>query len=445
MLEDFISYLQTLDPDYPNKKILLAVSGGIDSMVLMNLSKRAKLNFAVAHCNFKLRAKDSDKDESLVISEAIKSEAPMFLIQFETKKILKEQSSQSTQMLARNLRYKWFNDLCHLHEYDYIVTAHHLNDSIETFIYNFSQGTGIKGLTGIPSLNENILRPLGLFNKEEIKEYASLNKIAFREDASNAKNDYKRNQIRNKILPLLLELNPSFIKNAGKSLHNLKEARIIYENRIDNLKAKLIKNQGDQNIINVLELKKEKAPTTLLFEFLSPYGFSFDTVESIIQIGNNGSGQYFYSTNYQLLFDRSNLIIQKKDHSKIDSQSFKVTDSLVEFNKNQYKINVEVRTSDFVIEKDKSVACLDLDSLKPTLEIRTWLPGDRFQPIGMKGQHQKLQDFFSNEGLSRIEKDLVPIFLSDDEICWVAGYRIDERFKVTEKTKNVLIIRPAVI
>ena len=441
MLERFSTYLQNIIPDYKTAKLLVAVSGGLDSMVLMHLVKQVSSNIGVAHCNYQLRGIESEKDEALVIAQAIQLAIPLYGIQFDTEKRLKNNPAQSLQMLARTLRYDWFDKICELHGYQYVLTAHHSNDSIETALYNFSQGTGIRGLTGIPEVNGKIIRPLLNFTKQELYSFAEEQNICFREDASNTKNKYKRNQIRNTIIPKFMGLNPNFEKNAAKSIKHLKEARIIYEQAIKLVRSKFQSQREGKTIIDLIGLKEEKASSTLLFELLSPFGFTVDNVESILKVNGKGSGQLFESSRYTMLFDREELVIKTKQTPSNSNIHFSIDQNETDFNTFHFTLETKTKTSDFKLDKQTHIAYLDRQKLARNLEIRTWKPGDKFQPFGMNGKHQKLQDFFINAGLSRFEKDEAPIFLSDHQICWVAGHRIDERFKVTDQTKEVLIIK----
>jgi len=438
MLDKFKAYIFKLDPKYRDKKFLLAVSGGVDSMLLLELFYQSKLDFAIAHCNYKLRKAASEEDERFVLQKGIQKGITVYIKQFNTKEIILENNARSLQMVARDLRYKWFYDLESLHKFDYITTAHHLNDSIETFIYNFSQGTGIKGLSGIPIQNGKIIRPLSNFSKSEILNFAMEINLPYREDDSNAKNDYKRNQIRNKVIPAIEDMNPKFISNAGKSIKYLKEARLIYEEAIRTARENIVSVKNGYIYIDVAGLRNHITPSTLLFEILNAYGFSYDSVESIMKIGAKGTGQQFFSDQYQMLFDRSQLMITTSVKPIQETVIFSPRDEVVTFDGVDFELALIKVSADFELKKDKHIAYLDLDTLIGTMAIRTWREGDKFQPLGMNGKHQKLQDFFINSGINRIEKERIPIFTINEKICWVSCHRIDERFKVTHATKTIL-------
>jgi len=418
-----------------NNTILLAVSGGIDSVVLCDLLYKHKIRFAIAHCNFKLRNKESDEDAVFAEQLAEKYNVPFHSISFPTKQISRK-NKESMQVTARNLRYEWFEKIRKEFKYDFIATAHHQNDSIETFFINLLRGSGIKGLKGISGKNGKIIRPLLFATKEQIIDYAKKNKLKHREDSSNLSDKYLRNKIRLKLIPLLKKTSPSFQEIIIRDLNYLTEVEKIYNIAVDSQRKKIIAKKENDYFISIKKLRKLESPKTYLYEFLKPFGFNSSTSNKIFLHLNGESGKLFFSANYELLIDREYLII-KESNKKIKektkpitfkSKQLRLKDLILKFDVSTYKPN---------FPKTKNIAAIDFDKLKFPLSVRKWQEGDFFHPIGMKGNKKKLSDFFIDNKFSVFDKENCWILTSNNQIVWIVGHRLDERYKVTEKTRKI--------
>ena len=303
-------------------------------------------------------------------------------------------------MLARNLRYNWFQKLSADHAYHHLVTAHHQNDSIETHLYNLFNKTGIKGLTGIPLTNGKIIRPLLTFSKAELEKYAEEHQLNYRIDESNQENKYARNKIRNRLLPIMEEINPKASQNIAESISNLKEVRSIYEYGIQQILDKIVETKADHTSLNLKAIKDYPSPKTILHEFLTPYRFSHTVAENIMA-STTIDGQIFESPVAQLTLHKSQLLL----YSKKDLMNIKQVDhskNIWTFNENQFKLEILDWAGNLSIEKDEKFAYIDHDKINHQLYLKLWSDGDRFQPFGLNGQHQKVQDFLSNKGINRI-------------------------------------------
>ena len=414
--------------------LLAAVSGGADSVVMLHLLAQCRLKVAVAHCNFQLRGADADGDEEFVRQLAARYEMPFFSIRFDTL-AYSEQHHLSVEMAARELRYNWFAELAAEHHFDRILTAHHLNDNIETLLLNLSRGTGINGLCGIAAINGNIARPLLFATREQIEEYARLNKLTFRTDCTNLTDDYQRNIIRHQIVPVMKQINPSFEERMSKNFKHIRQAANIYNWYVDNAKAEMLETDGNGCKIDGEKLMNQPFAETVLFESIKPYGFNGAQVEDIIKNLGQKSGCIFSSGSHKLLVDRSQIIIEPSEQTEFEPI---VIDSPQNIDSIGLKMNV-VPIADFVLDKRPNVACLDIDKLQFPLTIRRWQHGDFFYPIGMS-KAQKLSDFFVNNKVNVFDKERVMVLTSGERIAWVIGYRPDNRFKISNETQRVLVV-----
>ena len=428
----------------PAEKVLLTVSGGIDSILMCELFHKAGLKFGIAHCNFQLRAEESEADETFVKTLAKKYNVSMHSIKFNTAVYAKE-NKLSIQVAARQLRYQWFEGIKEHYGYNYIATAHHQDDSIETFFINLIRGTGISGLHGILPKKGNIIRPMLFTTKNEIELYVKKNKLKFREDSSNASDKYQRNKIRNQLIPLLKELNPAIRQTIADDIKRLGDTEKIYRKEISAKRAEIVKEDKHSIRISIKELKKLNPLTPYLFEFLYPLGFNSATVDEIISCLDGLSGKHFFSATHRLIKDREYLIIEQGTGDPESKKEKKEKFFFVK--KNQKKITtpgleIHFSTADpesHKLNTDNKFANLDYDKLEFPLEIRKWQKGDQFYPLGMKGK-KKLSDFFIDKKLSIAEKENVWLLTSTGKIVWVTGHRIDERFKITKKTKKIYIV-----
>ena len=415
------------------KKIILATSGGIDSMVLVDLFRKNKLIFAVAHCNFNLRGNESDEDQKFVEQYCLKNNIPFFTTRFNTQKFA-EDYKLSIQVAARKLRYDYFYELIEKHNFDFVATAHHLDDTIETFIINLSRGTGINGLTGIPLQNDKIIRPLLNFSRKEIEDYAHKNKIEWREDSSNKSDYYLRNKIRHHLTPILTELNPSFQNSFQQTIQNLKQIQSLADDASKIVYKKVVEDEADFKKINIKELKLLPNYPAYLYQWLQPLGFkAWDDIYNLVHAE---TGKQIFSENYQLLKNRDFLIIAPLKNDK--QETFIIERNTAEVNFHIKLLFCKITTPFFCTNKTIFVSD---EKLSYPLKLRKWKQGDVFYPLGMDGKSKKVSKFFKDEKLSRIEKENTWLLCTNnDEIIWIIGKRADERFKTDHKTKNILQI-----
>ncbi len=433
MLSKFQNQINENLPFLKGKKLLLAVSGGIDSMVLMRLCIEMKMDISVAHCNFTLRGDESDTDEDFVKSQTDKLQIPIFIKKFDTKKIAEKEKS-SIQVVARNLRYEWFNTLLINNDYDYMLTAHHLDDSLETFLINFTRGSGLNGLTGIPQQNVSIVRPLLPFSRTEIEIFAKENKVEWREDSSNASDKYLRNKLRHDVIPMLKELNPSLLYSFENTISNLQQAQSLVDDATRIVYRKVVTDTNFQKRINLTELIQLPNYNAYLYQWLEPLGFS--DWESINDLATAQSGKQIHSQNHTLLKDRNFLIVFAKQESE------KTTLFLIEKEQKEVKFPLKVKfcNVDDISNQATNTIFVDEDKLQFPLVIRKWQEGDWFYPHGLNGK-KKLSKFFKDEKYSLLDKSEAWLLCSNNQIVWIIGDRQDDRFKVTETTTKILKIK----
>ena len=418
--------------------ILLAVSGGIDSIVMCELFRQSSIPFAIAHCNFQLRAAESDEDEAFVEALAEKYKVAFHTVSFETKTFAKK-NNLSIQMAARDLRYEWFEQVRKQFHYTAIATAHHGDDSLETFFINIMRGTGISGMHGILPKQGKVIRPMLFTDKENIKAFAKKHKLGFREDSSNTSDKYLRNNIRNTIIPALKKLNPAIEKSIAKDMENLRNAELIYKEAIGRKRKKLVQKTKEGFSISIEKLRKLQPAKTYLYEFLKPFNFNSASIDEIIHSPDNASGKQFFSDTHRLVKDRDLLLIQEKKETEEEGISIPMATKTTALNTGKLKFKTLANNKAFKLKTASNTASLDLDTLDFPLQIRKWQKGDTFRPIGMKGK-KKLSDYFIDKKLSLIDKENVRVITSGDRIVWVIGHRIDDRFKITAKTKKIYFV-----
>ena len=414
-------------------KLILAISGGADSVALAYLLKQLEYDFTMAHCNFGLRNKESDADEVFVKKLAKKLGVKCFTKSFETLKFATE-NKISIQIAARDLRYDWFENLRQKLRLDFILTSHHRDDDIETFFINLLRGTGIKGMLGVPQKKGSIVRPLLFTKKNEIYDFLKKNKIEYREDSSNKDDKYLRNKIRLQLIPLLEQMNPSFKETLTKEMDYLSGISEVYFAQIGSKKEQLLKQEMDYLTISIAELKKLNPLQTYLYELLNPFGFL--NVQDICNALEVQPGKQFFSATHRITIDRKQLIIQAIQ--EVEKVELQIDESEKEcFSPIHLGFTI---TENFNIQNDLTIAMLDYDKLEFPLILRKWKKGDFFFPLGMKGT-KKLSDFFIDNKISIPEKEQIWVLCSTDEIIWVVGMRISERFKISEKTKKAYIVQ----
>ena len=417
-------------------KIILAMSSGLDSVVLARLFYDSKITFAIAHCNFQLRENDSQLDEKFAKNLAKKYDVPFYSIQFETKKIAKK-NKKSIQEIARNLRYQWFEDLRAEIKFDKIATAHHLSDSIETFFINASRGTGLSGLKGIPLKNNHIIRPLLFASREEITDYAKQKKLKWREDISNESDNYLRNRIRHHIIPVFKKENPSFEKGMSSTLAMFRFADEIQKTFLENWKKKHVKKSNEGTIIIPLKTIDQFAfPVELLSALLHSYGITNLDAKKIMAAS---SGKIFKSRNYNLLYDRGHLLLRSLHLLENPSILLSSFPDILSIGTNSFHFKLINVSKLEEIPKSEFVHVLDAGLLKLPLTIRPWKAGDIFHPLGMTSR-KKVSDFLIDKKINIFEKEMVHVLLSNSDIVCIFGHRIDNRYKITEDTTTVLHI-----
>jgi len=430
-----------------DKKLLIAISGGIDSTVLTHLFHKLNFSISLAHCNFSLRGKESNKDEQFIKDLGAKLQIPTFTIKFETEKYATE-NGISTQMAARDLRYNWFEKISKENKLDYIITAHQKDDVIETFIINLTRATGLDGLTGIPEINGNIVRPFLPFDRNDILIYATKHKLQWREDQSNSSIRYIRNKIRHKIVPILKEINPSLLDTFSKTLENLKGSQQIVKDRVENVRQKVTSIYANEIHFDVAKIKELSNPTVYLFQLLNEYGFTeWDDITDLLDAQ---SGKQVYSKTHRLLKDRQHLILSEINSIE-EISNYKVLENLTEI-KNPIKLkfekieipfdtkNEEGKILNELIFDDNNTISIDYNKLKFPLTIRKWQKGDYFFPIGLNGK-KKVSKYFKDEKMSIVEKENAWLLTSEDAIVWIIGKRLDDRFKVTKRSSTILKIK----
>ena len=418
-------------------KILLGISGGIDSICMFHLFRQLEFSIGIAHCNFQLRDDESEQDEIFVRNLANEYDIPFFSTRFETKEIA-ESEGISIQMAARDLRYDWFEEIRSKYDYNYIAIAHNRDDVIETFLINLTRGSGIKGFTGIKSKSEKIIRPLLFASRNEIEEYLDKNNFENREDSSNSSIKYSRNLIRHKIIPLFEKINSRFRETIIENISRLKDTESIYIDNINKTRKLIVREENQRILLNLEKLKQLNPLSNFLYEILNPFGFSSSQVTDIIESLDGISGKQFFSLTHRLIKDRNDLIIEEislinEKYYYIDIDTYSI-ESPVKLNISKFELN-----NDFEIIKSNKIGLFDLDKIEFPLVLRKWKKGDYFMPLGMKNL-KKISDFFIDNKLSIPEKENAWILESGNKIIWIVSLRIDERFKITDKTKNILKI-----
>lgn len=423
------------DINLAEDKYLLAVSGGIDSMVLFDLFIKNNINFSVASCNFQLRGEDSDNDLKFVENICIKNSINLYSTVLDVDKF-STMRKISTQMAARELRYDFFKKILEKHKYSYIVTAHHLDDNIETIIFNFIKSTGYKGLVGIPFNKNKILRPLINISKEEIEDYAVSNNISWRLDKSNNSNKYSRNKIRNEVIPLLKEINPSLGKSLTESLKRIQKLSHDIKTRIDLFIQKFVDFKDDYINIKKDFIHDIEKYEILLFDFFQDYGFNYSQIENIIKSLKAKNQKKFISLNYELIIERKSIFIITKDFLvKTRYESKKIENIALPF----FNLSVKkYKKSLFTLNKSNNNAQLDFDKITYPICIRNYKKGEKFLPLGMR-KNKKISDFLSDKKINYIIK-LRQCVITDstDSVLWVVGHQISNKFKVDSETKNIL-------
>lgn len=439
LLEEFLKYTQRESLFTKANKVLVGVSGGVDSIVLCELLHQANIEFAIAHCNFGLRGAESDGDDIFVASLAEKYEVEHFKKFFDTKAYA-EEAGVSIQMAARDLRYNWFEEIIEKHNYDYVAVGTHLNDDIETLFINLVRGTGLKGLSGIQPKVNRVIRPLLFATRDRIVAFAKEFQLSWREDSSNADTKYLRNKIRHEIVPVLKSINENIEEVLTENMMRFKQVDLFLEDYMDKVRSKVVAIDNDLIKLNIALLLKESQPNLILYHLLKDYGVKASQTDDILKALDGIPGKQFYTQDYKLVIDREEILITRSV-KKSQNEVFEIAFLDKEI---AHPFSWEIETKEvesFRLITDKNTACLDFDKLQFPLKLRKWKEGDWFKPLGMSGK-KKVSDFLIDTKVSRVQKQETWVLTSEEKIVWIVGHRIDDRFKLDNHSKKVYLIAP---
>lgn len=458
LLNEFITNIAQQNLFKKNDYLLLAVSGGADSVALCELCFQAGFMFEIAHCNFQLRGEESDRDEKFVEKLAEKYSTKVFVKRFDTKAYAEEKKI-SIQVAARELRYAWFEQLLNDHKPStfnlqfpttnhviptWLLTAHHANDNIETLLMNFFKGTGIKGLQGILPKQGKIIRPLLFAKREEIEVFNKENTLDFVEDSSNLSDKYTRNFFRHQLIPSIQKLFPQAEDNLIKNIARFSEIEILYQQSIEQHKKKLLEQKGNEIHIPVLKLVKSKPLKTIVYEIIKDFSFTPHQTDEVINLLKSESGKHISSGTHKIIRNRRWLIIAPINSLEANHVLIHQSDDKVDFELGALKLkmkNYEInQTSKIKHPASEMIATLDAANITFPLLLRKWKQGDYFYPLGMQ-KKKKLSRFFIDQKMSVADKEKIWVIESNKRIVWIIGKRIDDRFKITDKTKKILVIQ----
>ena len=437
LIDRFQDYVRSHALIDKSERVLLAVSGGVDSMVMMSLFCGSGYDVGVAHCNFQLRGEESDEDEVLVENEAKRHGIPWYNVRFDTAGEM-ERTGESVQVAARRLRYAWFQELCDSEGYDVIAIAHHADDSIETFFINMLRGTGLRGLTGIHKVNGRVIRPLLFASRREILDYAGSQGIPFREDSSNRSTKYLRNKIRLGLIPRIKEINPNFTNVMCGNVKRLSDAQLFISHAIERIRTEVEERRDGHIVIDPSRIDADSPREFVIYELLSTYGFKGDVVDSLVNTLRDGtSGKRFYAHDHMAYTDRGKILIAPIEEG--DPCAVQVAAAADKIYAGNFILSFErldIDDIDTLVQPD-NIALLDADKLEFPLEVRRWQDGDSFVPFGMKGR-KKVSDYLVDTKVSVPEKRRQFVLVSGGHIVWLIGRRIDDAYRVTGTTENVL-------
>jgi len=429
VLERFKDHIAKDFPELQKTTLLVACSGGLDSVVLAHLCIRTNLSIAIAHCNFNLRGAESDEDQQFVEKLADKLQIPFFVTHFDTAGYAKE-NKLTTQVAARELRYAWFKDLLKKNQYGYVATAHHLDDSLETFIINLSRGTGIEGLKGIPEKAGQIVRPLLPFTRKEIHAFAIEEQLQWREDSSNKETKYIRNKVRHQIVPLFKEVHPTFLENFKTTQAYLKDSATILENHLQEVKQRIFEPYENGYKISIQKLQALHPNKGYLHGLFNTYGFT--AWKDILNLLTSLSGKEVTSGTHRLIKDREHILLQRitsldTSHYEVDLMNSRVT----------VPVSMKIDSVAKITQTGNPILYADKETLNSKLIVRKWKKGDYFYPLGLQGK-KKVSKFFKDEKMDAVAKEKQWLLCSGDDIVWIIGRRADDRFKVRPKTKTII-------
>jgi tRNA(Ile)-lysidine synthase len=438
LLQTFLAFIKKENLFQPQDRLLLAVSGGVDSVVLCELCHQAGFDFAIAHCNFQLRGQESERDANFVKDLATQYNMPLFYKTFDTNKYAID-NKVSIQVAARELRYEWFYSLINSSTnkpFNHILTAHHQDDNIETMLMHFFKGTGIAGLRGMLPKQHKIIRPLLFASRNDIEIFAEKNGLKWVEDSSNQSDKYTRNYFRHQLLPLVQVQFPQVMTNLSGNLERFREIEILYQQSIQQHKKKLLEFRGNEVHIPALKLKKSEPLQTIVYEIIKDYSFTPHQVKEVINLLESESGKYVQSPTHRIIKNRSWLIIAPNQPGESETILIEEATTTIQFAGFNLKLE-KLAATNYQLSTDNAVACVSADAIKFPLLLRPWKQGDYFYPLGMQ-KKKKLSRFFIDQKLSKIEKENIWVLEMDKKIIWIVGHRIDDRFKVLPTTKEVL-------
>ncbi|WP_316824528.1 tRNA lysidine(34) synthetase TilS [Pedobacter miscanthi] len=434
-LDQFQDFIEQQQLFVQVNRILLAVSGGKDSVLMLHLFKAIGIDIGVAHCNFNLRADEAQRDESFVALLAKNLGLPFYVTHFDTKKYAAE-NKISTQMAARDLRYHWFEEIRLKESYDYIALAQHQNDAVETVLINLTRGTGISGLHGILPKRNHLIRPLLFLNRLQIEELVAANNIDFVEDSSNSSTYYTRNKIRLQVVPHLQEINPNLEKTFAENIARFAELETFLAVQVQKLADKILDKRSDGIYIPLQEIIQLKPQKLLLYELLKPFGFVENVIQEILDSLKALSGTHFFSSTHQAIINRNDLVIVEKNVSVTANQFIHPATESTIFADHEISLKF---TEEIKFETDPNKAFVNADKLIFPLVLRNWQNGDKFIPLGMRSL-KKVSDYFIDEKVPLHLKNTTPILVNGNgEMVWIAGMRQDNRYKLTTATKKVAI------
>ncbi len=425
-----------------NNTILIGLSGGADSIALTHILLSLGYSIEAAHCNFHLRGDESNRDEQFVVAQCKKWNIKLHIVHFETEKVARQENI-SIEMAARKLRYEWFANIMTTNNIDLLAVGHHADDSVETFFLNLTRGTGVRGLAGIKHRNGNIIRPMLNLSRADIEQYCTVNSLEYVNDSTNAEEHYLRNKIRHSVMPVFKSINPSFLETMLANMSRLNSVADMVTEAVNKFRSEAVGSEGDCTLISKRVLMERKTPELILFEILNEDGFTASTIADMYKcIEENRIGRQFFSNTKRAIIDRYNVVIMPRNLSR-ENEEFYIengTNSIptpIPLTINEYDKN-----NSFEIKKLKHVGMFDADLINFPLTIRRWQQGDSFKPLGMTG-FKKLSDYFIDQKLRIDEKEHMWLLISGNDIIWIIGQRMDDRYKITNRTKKVLEITVA--
>jgi len=432
LLKQFKDFVEKEGLFGPKETLLLAVSGGLDSVVLCELCHLAEYHFVIAHANFQLRGAESDRDEAFVRELGVRCGKEVLVRRFETEQYAAGRRC-SIQVAARELRYSWFEEV---RPGGVVVTAHHLDDNVETLLMNFFKGTGVAGLRAMLPRQGNVVRPLLFAMREMLEQFAAQRQLTWVEDSSNASDKYTRNYFRHQLIPLLTSVYPGVTRHLGDNIERFRDIEVLYRQAVDLHKTRLLQQKGEEVYIPVLKLQRSRPLPTLVYEIIHPFGFSPQQVDVVIDLLSSGSGKYVLSASHRILKDRNWLIISPQGNVPADNVLIEFPEGKVSYQGGELQLQL---LSGVGPSPETSVAWLDASAIQFPLLLRKWRPGDYFYPLGMR-KKKKLARFFIDNKLSLTQKEKIWVLEMNKKIIWVVGMRIDDRFRLDANTSQALKI-----